>query len=91
MNIDNYLQMGVQHFDDATTAFIVSASLGSDHVRSFGPAEVGVTPILAPEKSTDWDTTIDSLRFTIGSHTMRISVPRGNIEAIKILPLEQWP
>ena len=74
--VDDYLQVRVQHSDDDTTAFIAAASLGSDHVRLVGPGEVGVTSILAPKKSTDWDTTIDALGFTISSHTTRVSVPR---------------
>ena len=52
--VDDFLQVRVQHSDDDTTAYIASASPGSDHVRLFGPGEVGVTPILAPNKSTDW-------------------------------------
>ena len=49
--VKDYLQIRVQHSDDVTTALIASASLGSDHVRLFGPGEVGVTPILAPKKA----------------------------------------
>ena len=60
-------------------------------MRLFGPGEVGVTPILAPKKSTDWDTTRDALGFTMSPHTMRISVPREKIEAIKKSLFEQWP
>ena len=91
MYVDDYLQVRVQHSDDDTTAIIASASLGSNHVRLFGPGEVGVTPILAPRKLTDWDTTIDALGFTISSHTMRITVPRQKVEAIKRLLFEQCP
>ena len=40
--IDDYPEARVQHFDDDMTALISSASLGSDHVRLFGPGEVGV-------------------------------------------------
>ena len=46
--VDDYLQIRVQHSDDDIIALIASTSLGSDHVRFFGPWEVGVTPILAP-------------------------------------------
>ena len=66
--VDDYLLIRVQHLSD-NTALIASASLASDHVRLFGPEE-GVTPILAPKKSTDWDTTVDALGFTINSHTI---------------------
>ena len=84
--VDDYLEIRVQHSDGDTTALIASASLGSDYVRLFGlgEGEVGVTPILTPNKSTDWDSTICGLGFTISSHTMRISVPRGNVEAVQI-------
>ena len=71
----DYLLIIVQHSDDDTTALIASASF-HDHVRLFGQGKEGVTPILAPNKSTEWDATIDALGFTINSHTMRISFPR---------------
>ena len=51
------------------------------------PEEGGVTPILAPKNSTDWDTTIDAL----GSHTMRISIPPENIQVIQRLLFDQCP
>ena len=77
----DYLLFRVQQSDDDTTALTVSASLASDHVCSFGPGETGVTPILAPKKSTDWDSTIDALGFTINSHTMRILLTREKAES----------
>ena len=83
--VDDYLLIKVQHSDDDTTALIASASLASDHVRLFGPGEEGVTLILAPHKSTNWDTTIDALGFTINSHTMKIWFPRVKVDAIKSL------
>ena len=61
----------MQHSDEVTTVLIASVSLASDHVWLFGPGEEGVTPILAPNKSKDWDTTIDALGFTINSNTMK--------------------
>ena len=60
-------------------------------MRLFGPGAEGVSPILAPEKSTDWDSTIDALGFTINSHTMRISFPREKGNDIKMLLLDQGP
>ena len=68
----------VQLADHDRTAPTASASLASDHVRLFGRGEEGATPILAPKKSTDWDTTIDALGFTVNSHTLRISSKREN-------------
>ena len=82
--MDDYLLIRVQHSDDARSALIASASRASDHVRLFGPGKDGVTPILAPKQSTDWDTRIDALGFTINSHTLRISFTREKTEAIKI-------
>jgi len=89
--VDDYLLIRVQHSDDDKSALTASATLASDHVRLFCPGEEGVTPILAPKKSTDWDSKIDALGFTINSHTMRISFPREKADAIKRLLLEQWP
>ena len=91
MYTDDYLMIKVQHSDDDPTALIASASLASHHVRLFGQGEEGVTPILAPKKIANWDTTIDALGFTIFSHTMRISFLRENADAIKRLLREQWP
>ena len=76
MYVDNYLLIRVQHSDDDRSALIASASLASDRVHLFGPGEDGVTPILAPKKSTDWGITIDALGFTINSHTLRILFSR---------------
>ena len=81
----------MQHSDDDTTALIALASLALDHVRLFGHGEEGVTPVLAPKKSTDWDTTINALGFTIYSHTIRILFPREKVDAIMRLLRAQWP
>ena len=91
MYVDNYLLIRVQHSDDDRSALIASASLASDRVHLFGPGEDGVTPILAPKKSTDWGITIDALGFTINSHTLIISCTREKTESIKILLFEHWP
>ena len=92
MYVDNYLLIRVQHSDDDRSALIASSSLASDHVRLFGPGEDGVTLILAPKKSTDWDTTIDALGFTINSYILRISCTREKTEVIKrLLLFEHWP
>ena len=87
--IDDYLLIKVQHSDDDMTALTASASLTSDHVRLFGQGEEGVTPILAPEKSTDWDTAVDAFGFAIYSHTIRIPFPHDKVDMIK--RLHQWP
>ena len=89
--VDEYLLIRVQHSVDEKPALIASASLASDHLRLFGPGEEGVTPILAPKKSTDWDATIDGLGFTMNSHIIRISFPREKADAIKKLLRDQWP
>ena len=88
---DYYLLVRVQHSDHDTTVLTASASLASDHVRLFGPGEAGVTPILAPRKSTEWDTTIDALGYTLNSHTTRISLTRENFFAIERMLADHWP
>ena len=88
--VDDYLLIRVQRSDNDKTALTASAPLTSDHVRLFGPGEEGVTPILAPKKSKDWNTTIDVLGFTVSSHKMRISFPR-KADAITRLLRDQWP
>ena len=72
-------------------SIIASASLASDHIRLFGPGEAGATPILAPKKSTDWDTIVDLLGFTVNTHTLRISVTEGKIAAIRLTLEQEWP
>ena len=89
--VEDYLLIRVQHSDDDRSALIASSSLASHHVRLFGPGDDGVTPILVPKKSTDWDTTIDALCFTINSHILRISSTREKTGAIKRLLFEHWP
>ena len=56
------------------SGLVVSASLASDYVRLFGPGKPGETPILAPKKSSNWNTTLEFLGFVINSHTLEISV-----------------
>lgn len=34
-------------------------------------------PNLAPKKSTDWDTTLKAIGYTLHSHTMRIAMTKG--------------
>ena len=89
--VDDYLLTRVHHSDDDTSALTAWASLASHHVRLIGPGETGATPILAPIKSTDWNTTIDALGFTINSNTMRISMTREKNEAIARLLRDHWP
>ena len=71
------------------TRLVSELSTPNSYVKAWG--EKGVTPILAPKKSTEWDNTIDVLGFTINSHTMRISFPRKKVDAIKRSLREQWP
>ena len=66
--VNDHLLIRVQRSDDKT-ALMASASLVSDHVSLLGRGEQGVSPIVAPKKSTNWDSTIDAVRFTIKSHT----------------------
>ena len=89
--VDDYLLIRVQYSDDDRSSLVASAFLASDHVRLFGPGEDGVAPILAPKQSTDWDTTISALGFTINSRTLRISCTREKTEAMKRSLFDYWP
>ena len=89
--VDDFLLVRVQQADADRSLLVASASLASDCVRLIGPEEDGVTPILTPKKSTDWDTAIDLLGFTVNSHTLRISFPRQKTETIIALLHEDWP
>ena len=89
--VDDFIMASVQLNASDQTALIASASLASDNVRLFGPGEKGETPILAPKKSTNWNSTVDALGFTINTHTMRISVTKERIEAIRLLLELEWP
>ena len=88
---DNFIMARVQADPTDQSALVASASLASDHIRLFGPGEAGATPILAPQKSTDWDTTVDLLGFTVNTHTLRISVTEGKIAAIRRTLEQEWP
>ena len=89
MYVDGYLLVRVPHSDDDTTALTALASLSSGHVRLFEPGEAGVTPILAPKKSTDWDTTIDALGYSINS--LITSLTREKNDAISRMLPDHWP
>ena len=89
--VDDFLLASVQQADADRSPRVASASLASDCVRLFGPGEDGVTPMLGRIKSTNRDTTIDALGFTVNRHTLRISFPRQKTEAIKALLNDHWP
>ena len=74
--VDDYFLIRVYHSDYGKAALITSDSLASDHVRVFGPGEEGVSPILAPKKSTNRDSTIDALGALSVRTSLRISFPR---------------
>ena len=88
---DDYLLARVQQDSNDRSALTASAWLASDHVRLFLPGEIGETPILAPKKSTDSDTTIDALGYTIDSQRMRISTTQAKVEAFRELLERDWP
>ena len=48
-------------------------------------------PILAPAKSTDWNSIVDALGFTINTHTMRISIAKERVNAIRDTLDKDWP
>ena len=89
--VDDFIMARVQANPTDQLALVASVSLASDHIRLFGPGEADATPILAPKKSTDWDTTVDLLGFTVNTHTLRISVTEGKIAAIKLTLEQEWP
>ena len=89
--VDDFIMARVQADPTDQSALVASASLASDHTRLFGPGEAGATPILAPKKSTDWDTTVDLLGFTVSTHTLRISVTEEKIAAIRHTLEQEWP
>ena len=72
--VDDHGLIRAQQSDEDKSALVVSAPLASDYVRLFGPGEPGETPILAPKKSSNWNTTFEFLGFIINSHTLEISV-----------------
>lgn len=87
----DFLLEKVQYSPADQFALVAFSSLASDHVRLFCPGEEGGTPILAPKKSTDWNTTKEVLGFPINTHTMRISMTQQKADAIRE-PLERdWP
>ena len=73
------------------TALVSSVSLASDHVRLFGSGERDEVPILAPKKTTDWNSIVDALGFTINTHTMRISITKERVDAIRDTLEQDWP
>ena len=66
--VDDFIMASVHLNPADQTALITSASLAADNVRLFGPGEKGETPILAPKKSTDWNTIVDAMGFIYNQH-----------------------
>ena len=89
--VDDHGLLRAQHSAHDKSALVASASLASDYVRLFGPGETGETPILAPKKSSNWNTTLEFLGFFINSHTLTISVTEEKARAIKALLTDEWP
>lgn len=89
--VDDFLLSKVQHGPEDQSALVASASLASDHVRLFGPGEAGEIPILAPKKSTDWDSVIEALGYTIDTHEGRIATTPERVEAIRSTLESDWP
>ena len=89
--VDGHGLKRAQQSDEDRSALVVSASLASDYVRIFGPGEPGETPILAPKKSSNWNTTLEFLGFVINSHTLEILVTTKKAQAIKTALVDDWP
>lgn len=80
--VDDFILDDLYHRTKGQSASTASALRASDSVRLFGPRESGETPILAPKKSTEWDTLVDFLGYTVDTHTMPIAIPK-KVETIK--------
>ena len=89
--VDDHGFIRAQQSDEDKSALVVSASLASDYVRLFGPGEPGETPILAPKKSSNWNTTLDFLGFVINLHMLEISVTTKKAQVIKAALVDDWP
>ena len=77
--VDDFIMVSVPVDSFHQTALVVSVSLASDHVRLLGSGEKDEVPILAPNKSTDWNSIVDTLGLTINTHTMRISITKERV------------
>ena len=89
--VDDFIMASVQVDSFDRTALVASTSLASDHMRPFGSGENDEVPILAPKKSTDWNSIVDALGFTINTHTMRISITNERVDAIRDTLEQDWP
>ena len=88
--VEDFIMVRVQANPTDQSTLVASAFLASDHIRLFGRGEAGATPILPPKKSTDWDTTVILLGFTVNTHTLRISVTEEKIAAIRRTLEQEW-
>ena len=66
------------------TGLIVSASLVSDRVRRRNF-------VLSPKKSTNWDTTVHALGYTINANSVRISITPEKVAALRKFLEREWP
>ena len=89
--VDDFLLTKVQHGLSDQSALVASQSLAADHIRLFGPGEAGEVPILAPKKSTDWDTVIKALGYTVDTHSGRIATTPERVDVIRSALETDWP
>ena len=89
--VDDHGLTRAQQSDENKPALVVSSSLASSYVRLFGPGELGEIPILAPKKSSNWNTTLECLGFVVNSHTPEIAATTKKAQAIKTALVDDWP
>ena len=89
--VNDFIMASLQVESFNQTALAASASLASDHVRLFGSGEKDEVHILAPNKSTDYNSIVNALGFTINTHTVRISITKERVDDIRHTLEQDWP
>ena len=76
--IDDFMLVRVEQEPSDQIEIIVSASLASDPAKRRNL-------IISPQISTNWDTTVHALGYTVNTHTMRITTTPEKVAALKEL------
>ena len=88
--VDDGVSVEVQCYPSGDRCLCASASLASDHFRSFGYRAPTAPPLLSKHNFCHWDTQLAVLGWEIDSVAMTISLTKAKVAKLRRLLLK-WP
>ena len=88
--VDDGVSVEVQCYPSGDRCLCASASLASDHFRSFGYRAPTAPPLLSKHNFCHWDTQLAVLGWEIDSVAMNISLTKAKVAKLRGL-LFKWP